>query len=440
MRIAITNTTVVVGDGASVRPDCSVIVEDGLIVDIVPERYPYYDPADALIDAQGGLTIPGLINHHVHGLSVGPIQAIGQPPLSHARASHNLDILLRQGVTSALNVDGLPTVDEIDAVGQHHPINLKGTTLHTPTYLRWANSERFGYGTLKARHQTDLAAMLGRGAIAVGEAGPGSDIHWPDYVLLPEAVARETGQRLLREQAVVLRELVEQHAPDARIEAALAGFGIGGITAGWLRELVEATVAWQQLSREACYEAATLAKQLDAPLILHNTPAVSDMVREIAAENRERTIAGHSNFYYSSAEEAIAVARYVKAQGGFVDMMGGDSFGGRRFFSSLELQTAMLRAGLVDMLSTDYCGGFWDPLLLVLEHCVAAGAVTLPQAIALVTGNVARILPALAPNRGLVETGRVADLVIVDARQISRVQHVLIQGQVVLSEGRRVGA
>lgn len=57
MRLAITNTTVVSGDGATALLDHSVIVEDGLIVDIVPERYPYYDPADELLDAHGGYTI-----------------------------------------------------------------------------------------------------------------------------------------------------------------------------------------------------------------------------------------------------------------------------------------------------------------------------------------------------------------------------------------------
>ena len=113
--------------------------------------------------------------------------------------------------------------------------------------------------------------MLARGAVAVGEAGPGSDIHWPDYVLIPEAVQRQTGCRLLREQAVVLRELVERGAVAGEIDGALARFGVSGMTAAAVEELVAATQSWQALSREACYEAAALAKQFDAPLVLHNT-------------------------------------------------------------------------------------------------------------------------------------------------------------------------
>ena len=121
-------------------------------------------------------------------------------------------------------------------------------------------------------------------------------------------------------------------------------------------------------------------------------------------------------------------------------MMGGDSFGGRRFFSSLDLHLALLRAGVVDMVSTDYCGGFWDSMLQVLEACVAAGAVTLPQAVALVTGNVASILPQLAPNRGFIAVGKVADLVISGPNQLSQVDIVIVQGKIVLHHGQRAAA
>jgi imidazolonepropionase-like amidohydrolase len=432
MRLAITNATVVSGDGHSVILDCSVIVEGGVIVEIVPERYPYYDPADELLDARGNLLIPGIINHHVHGLTVGPIQAIGQPPLSAARATYNLDLLLSQGVTTALNVDGLPTLDEADAVGLAHPINLKTTTLHTPTYLRWADSPEFGYGTIKPSHRaTTVEGMLARGAVAVGEAGPGSDMHWPDYVLLPEVIARRYGVRLRSEQAAVLREAVERGAPRVEVQGLLEGAGVAAMPAAELEELVAATVAWRALSKEACYEAAALAQQLDAPIILHNTPAVADMVREVAHAGGVRVVAGHSNFYYKDADEAIAVARYVKECGGWVDIMGGDSNGGRKFFHNLDLHLAMIRAGVVDLLSTDYCGGFWDSMLLVLQQIVAAGALSLPQAIALVTGNVVRALPTLAPNRGLVEVGKTADLAIVGAKHLADVHAVIVQGRVV---------
>jgi imidazolonepropionase-like amidohydrolase len=45
-------------------------------------------------------------------------------------------------------------------------------------------------------------------------------------------------------------------------------------------------------------------------------------------------------------------------------------------------------------------------------------------------------VPGLAPNRGLVEVGRVADLTIVDRDDITNVRTVIIGGQVVVDGGR----
>jgi len=435
MRLAIVNTHVVTGDGQTLLEDCSVIIEKGLIVDILKEPYPYYDPADEIIDAQGNLTIPGLINHHVHGLTVGPIQAIAQPPLSERRVKYNLDTLLSQGVTTALNVDGFPTIDELNFVGLHHPINLKTTTLHSPKYLKWANSEQFGYGTVADRQDLTCQQMLKRGAVALGEAGPGSDKLWPDYVLIPRAIEKSTGVHIYQHQATELREAVEQRAGSVVIAAKLEAFGLTGlITVDEAEELVAATQQMRQMAQEACLENAALAKELDVPVIIHNTPTVEELVKEIATQNGANMIAGHSNLFFESAGEAITHARFIKEQGGWVDIMGGDFHRGQRFFKSLELHFAMLAAGVVDLLSTDYCGGFWDPMLLVLEKCIVAEVVTLPQAIALVTGNVHKALPSLSPNRGFVEVGKTADLVIVDRRHISQIQRVIVQGQVVFNK------
>lgn len=433
MRLAIINTNVIAGDGHTLIEDCSVIVEKGIIIDIIGEQYPYYEPADEIIDARSNLTIPGLINHHVHGLSIGPIQAIAQPPLSEKRARHNLNTLLSQGVTTALNVDGFPTVEEVDAVGRQHPINLKTTTLHSPKYLKWANSEQFGYGTIADRQSLTCQEMLARGAVALGEAGPGSDKVWPDYVLIPRAIEKKTGQRIYEHQAAQLREAVQSGADKSELAQLLDKFGLSQrVTPQELIDLVMATQEMCQLAQEAGLENAALAKQLDVSVIVHNTPTVAPLVKEIARENGSGMIAGHSNLFFE-ADEAIKQARYIKAHGGWVDIMGGDFHRGARFFKSLNVHFAMLQAGVVDLLSTDYCGGFWDPMLLVLEKCVGAGVITLPQAIALVTGNVHQALPELSPNRGFVRVGKTADLAIVDRNHISTVHNVIVQGQIVFS-------
>jgi len=225
-------------------------------------------------------------------------------------------------------------------------------------------------------------------------------------------------------------------AGNAAVATKLETFGLTGlITVAETEEMVAATQQMRQMAQEACLENAALAKELDVPVIIHNTPTVEELVKEIATQNSVNMIAGHSNLFFENFDQAIAHARFIKDQGGWVDIMGGDFHRGKRFFKSLDLHFAMLEAGVVDLLSTDYCGGFWDPMLLVLEKCVKTGVVTLPQAIALVTGNVHKALPALSPNRGFVEVGKTADLAIVDHRRISQIQSVMVQGQVVLNKG-----
>jgi imidazolonepropionase-like amidohydrolase len=98
----------------------------------------------------------------------------------------------------------------------------------------------------------------------------------------------------------------------------------------------------------------------------------------------------------------------------------------------------MLREGLVDAITTDYSGGYHEPILLVLQKAIEQGILTLPAAIQLATSNPAKIVPKLAPNKGIIETGRVADLCIVDKDDISKVKHIVIFGRIVVEDGRIV--
>jgi adenine deaminase len=59
----------------------------------------------------------------------------------------------------------------------------------------------------------------------------------------------------------------------------------------------------------------------------------------------------------------------------------------------------------------------------------------LPGAIALATGNVSKTFPELAADRGLLEKGKRADLVIVENHNLGRVRHVVANGELVVFNG-----
>jgi imidazolonepropionase-like amidohydrolase len=96
----------------------------------------------------------------------------------------------------------------------------------------------------------------------------------------------------------------------------------------------------------------------------------------------------------------------------------------------------MLREGLGDIITTDYMGGYWDPMLLLIKKAVEENVLSLPRAIAMATYNVARAIPALAQNAGTIDVGKTADLVVLSADDISRVRYVLIDGISVVVDGK----
>jgi alpha-D-ribose 1-methylphosphonate 5-triphosphate diphosphatase PhnM len=430
MRTLIINAVVIDGTGAPPRSASTVVVEDHVIAEIVERSAPYYDRAGTVIDARGGFVLPGLVNHHVHGLTRGPLMIVGEPPLGDDRIRANLDRLLRQGVTTALNVDGYATTEEAIASSRFHPVTVKVSTLHTPTHLAWATEGPFTFGGVQDRHRWTLDQMLSRGAPAIGEAGPGIDPHWADYTLIPEAIARRGGGATV-EQARALRVAAEA-ADRTRVGELLAETELSeGMPVDEFLGVYEATVEWRRLAREALDEAIVAARQRDVPIILHHTPGTHEAVLQASAELDGRVIAGHSNFQVYDPDEAAHRARAVRELGALVDIMSGDAFGAREFHSTPDVTFRLLADGLVDLMSTDYAGGFWDPMLLVIEKANDAGAISLEEGVRLVTSAPVDAIPGLAPDRGRVVQGAVADLVVTEPGALSRVREVLVSGRVI---------
>src|SRR4051812_23795086 len=104
MRTLITSATVIDGTGAPPIVDACIEVEDHRIVAVHPHPAVTYDRSDILIDACGAVVLPGIINHHAHGCTRGPLMIMGEPPLSDRRVMSNLARHLAGGTTSLLNV------------------------------------------------------------------------------------------------------------------------------------------------------------------------------------------------------------------------------------------------------------------------------------------------------------------------------------------------
>jgi hypothetical protein len=269
---------------------------------------------------------------------------------------------------------------------------------------------------------------LDAGAVAIGEIGPGIDTHWADYTLLPLALQREQGISLDVDEARQLRRDAESGDVEA-VEAGLRRLGAREGFAGRLGEIVAETVRWREQAEAACREAIAAAEiRPDVPVIMHHTPGTFELALDAAERLGDRLIAAHSNFQIHDPEVAVDHARQLKERGARIDIMSGDAFGAREFHRDFSVTSALLASGLVDLISTDYAGGFWDPMLLVVDKAIEHGATTLQDGVRMVTSNVAQAVPRLAPSRGQLTEGMVADVVVTAAGSLSDVRAVLVSG------------
>lgn len=425
MRVLIRDGVVVDGTGSAPAEGSSVVIEDHVIEAVLDDPAPGYDRADVVVDAHGGFILPGLIDHHAHGMTRGPLMILAEPALSDERVRDNCSRLLSEGVTRVLDVDGFAVVEEGRAASRFPGLTVATSTLHTPRHVEWASEGPFVFGGLKQRHRTTMSEQLALGAPAIGEIGPGTDDHWIDYTMLPLGISA-TGGDAGADTGRRLREATDSGDEDA-MRAVIAETGASMDTTEAAELLAEGR-QWCGMATEACTEAIELAADFDVPVIIHHTPTNFDLVLEAARQLGPRLICGHSNFQVTDPEVAVSHAQELKGHGALIDVMTGDAGRAGRFTPDDDLTHAMMREGCVDLISTDYVGGYWDSMLQVVERASAAGAMPLEAGVRATTGRVAEALPRLAPDRGTLEPGMVADLVVTEPGQLSRVKHVLVSG------------
>jgi imidazolonepropionase-like amidohydrolase len=431
VRIDIVNADVVTGDGASYLDGSSVVIEDGLITDVPRVPYIAYNfYAHRVINARGGIVMPGLINTHAHAISFGPTMVWGWPQIPRERILENVTTHLLQGSTTLMNLDGWPLPYETETSNKLHPVNVRRATLHTPKNVIQSEIES-GQRISEPHRSYTAAEAVASGAIAIGEVGS------PATSFGTYEKSRRLGRVLSPRDTAPLDEAYLAGDWDAFAKA-MTRLGLDDLGLEGAKQLVkETSIDSIKASDEAILEAAEYSKKLGVPALCHTEPPSYAAVLEAARALGPMLLALHVN-HHTTTEAAVQTARELKARGAHVEVFAADSFGARMIDPDPLPGFALLEQGLADSICTDYCGGYHDPLLRFIKEAIKAEAGTLPGLIRLVTSSPASFIPGLATNRGLIEPGKVADLIIVDRDDITNVRTVIIGGEIVVEDGRIV--
>lgn len=437
------------GTGQGQQRGVDIVVEGEAIREVVPTRpVERYGRVDELIEAVGSLAIPGLINNHTHGTAYGPLFPSGHEGLAREQVRANLDRHLLEGTSTLLCVDGFITAEAVAETNHDHPVNVQLASCNTPACLEAASIADGGGLTDQTRGFTARQA-IGEGAVALGEIGAGHTLGGggASYMYIPAEVAKRTGVTITPKHAEALKAAVlGRHISQASfdrdaVDAALETAGLAGkLTVEETRQIVsEIVLPAFDIALDGLAEAADYAQQGGVPVLVHNAAASMTQVATIA-KTGVPLIAGHSNHSSFELREALEHAEQLKELGATVDVSTLDTFGAQRLTTGPELLYSMFEAELVDTISTDYAGGYHDPILLAIDRATKHGVVGLPAAIAMATANVADAIPGVAPRRGRVTPGAVADLVLTDPAQLVRVGTVLIGGEIAVRDGVCIAA
>ena len=313
---------------------------------------------------------------------------------------------------------------------------MRTTTIHLPTHLKHAKYID-GRGLRTWHERVSVEEMLALGAVAIGEVGAPCVAHGTPHISEELSLALSVTQVQQLKESVLGPGIDLDYYEPERVQAVLKNIGLAGrLTAEQALDLIQRHVVIPyEMTGDCVHEFAELSLKYDVPLLFHNTMDTRDLCLELASSLGPRLIALHSNYSYS-VDEAVKTARELKRCGALVDIFTADAFGARMFHSTPEITLALLRENLVDLISTDFIAGYWDPIPLFLEKAMDAGVIRLPAAVHMASRKVVEAIPRIGRDRGLIAPGFVADLVITDRRHLSRVKQVIVGGRIVARDGR----
>lgn len=438
--LVLKNAQIITGDGRTKPFSGSIAIEQGTIAAVTSGNLGG-GIGDTVIDLAGRLVVPGAINPHAHATAPGPRFASGTPGVSLAESLGNLRRHLAQGHTTVVDLDGFKLPEENSQVRGVQPVKVEMSTVHFEPMFEAADAAD-GAGLKEAHRGATAQQLSDSGAVVIGEVGAGMTLGGggQDYLYIPAAFEEATGIRLSTGQAQTLkyavlgRHIRRGETDRNRVAELIEEYGLAPLTVDKGIDLIEQSVLPSfQIALDGLERSASLAVELGLPTLVHNSAPSDDATRAAAEIAGSMFIGGHTNHITFTPEEAVASAKFIREQGGHVEIDTFDLWGRQVLTNDSKHLIAMMQADVVDIIATDYAAGHWDGMWEMVAGIVQVGLAPIEKAVALATGNVAKALPRIGSDRGLIQAGLSADLVVTSPKTLSDIELVLIDGEIVFT-------
>lgn len=413
--LAIQHVTLIDATGALAKPDMTVVIQGDKIAAIGKHSSIHLPPSTRIIDGTNKFLIPGLWDMHAHTGSesylalytangITGIRDMGADPDEFERLQHWNDKVNNGELIGPYIVKAGIMVDGPASIGRPHSLNVAT-----------ADEARAAVDTLKQKRAdfVKVYSMLPRHAyFAISDEAKRQHLafagHLPFSVSAEEA--SEAGQRSMEHLFGVITACSSKESTiRMQAMAAVAKDGYAGFVKAEVRSEIEAIDSYSPRKASALFRKFVRNRAWQVPTLVAWRNMLEADNSEFTHDKRLRYVSLHKKEGWKAQSKAL------------LGSLPPEFFTYRQRLAKkqFEIVAAMQRAGVGLLAGTDtatlyVCPGFGlhDELGLLVK-----AGLTPMQALQAATRNPAEYLGLLA-SRGTVETGKVADLVLLNANPL----------------------